>query len=128
MRRISALRVNLLTILFSILLMAALAFSQSRMQYLLPRSISLTGTVEDDTGKPLQGVWIGHGNANGGDTTDAAGHFSLATQAPAIVFRKAGFDSKYVKLTADGDTTARCGSDVEFRHTARQGRLGLDRI
>jgi hypothetical protein len=105
MRRVSAPQVNLLTILCSILLAHAIAFSQSRLPYLLPRSISLTGTVEDETGKPLQGVWIGHGNSKTGDTTDATGHFSLATQAPAIVFRKAGFDSKYVKLTADGALT-----------------------
>jgi len=105
MRRVSAPQVNLLTILCSILLADAAAFSQSPTPYLLPRAISLTGTVEDEAGKPIQDVWIGHSNVRTGDTTDATGHFSLATQAPAIVFRKAGFDSKYVRLTADGALT-----------------------
>jgi hypothetical protein len=57
----------------------------------------LTGLVTDSSGKPVEGAWIDH-TGNGKYprweySTTPEGRFDLWTGAPAVVIRKAGYDS-----------------------------------
>jgi len=67
---------------------------------MLPQSVHLSGIVTDHGGKPLSEVWINHTGARIENVqVDGQGHFDIETRAPAIVFRKNGFQSKYWKVS-----------------------------
>jgi hypothetical protein len=77
----------------------ALAVVGAATQSMLPESVTLSGAVTDTTGKPLSDVWIYHsGVAVETIKTNAQGHFEIKTRAPAIVFRKDGFQSQYLRV------------------------------
>ena len=70
---------------------------------LLPSPVRLAGIVTDSAGQPVPDVWICHSGLTLANTkTDSRGRFDLRTRAPAIVFRKGGSQSKYLRV-ADGN-------------------------
>ena len=73
--------------------------AQTEKTYLLPSVLRLSGVVTDGAGNPLPEVWISHtGLALGNSKTDSNGRFEIETRAPAIVFRKGGFQSRYLRI------------------------------
>ncbi len=64
--------------------------------------IHLSGVVTDSEGKALGDVWIQHAllKDQPGET-DGQGRFDIRTQAPAIVFRKNGFNGSYYRVQGD---------------------------
>jgi hypothetical protein len=67
--------------------------------------ITVSGITVDSSGKPVQGVRIEHiavrsqiGIVEPSAETDANGGFRFDTIAPAIVFRKNGFDSQFARI------------------------------
>ncbi len=67
---------------------------------LLPAPVRVSGIVTDKDGRPLSDVWIQHTDSRvvGNTKTNAQGLFDIETRAPAIVFRKDGFQSKYFRI------------------------------
>ncbi len=60
---------------------------------------TLTGTVVDVDGKPIEGVRIDHVVfADSIKTTDGDGHFAVLPKGPAVVLRKLGYQSKFVPV------------------------------
>ncbi len=67
--------------------------------YLRKNAVRLSGVVTDPGGRPLPDVSIDHSGIEGSTPkTDAQGRFEIATRAPAIVFRKIGFNGKYFRV------------------------------
>jgi len=65
-----------------------------------PRYIA--GGVVDQTGNPIPRVQISYtGSEFAYNETDGEGKFALQTKAPAIVFRKEGFSSAFVRFSAE---------------------------
>jgi hypothetical protein len=65
---------------------------------LLAEPINVTGLVIDTQGRPVADASIDHSNdTRQAHKTDSDGRFELATRAPALVFRKAGFRSELVR-------------------------------
>lgn len=92
------------TLIAAVLLTAAFLCAQAYRDLLLPESRSVTGTVIDPDGKPLVDARIEHsGNLRETTKTDAAGKFSLQTRAPAVVIRKAGFRSQWMRTVDDSE-------------------------
>jgi len=80
-------------------LAASNAPAQTDKLYLLPSPVKLSGVVTDAAGHPLSEVWISHaGPGVANSKTDPNGRFEIETRAPAIVFRKGGFQSKYLRI------------------------------
>jgi len=80
------------------------SFAQSPTEkaLMLPSPVRLAGIVDDNRGQPLGDVWINHtGVRIENIRTDAQGHFDIKTRAPAIVFRKDGFESKYLRVSGE---------------------------
>jgi len=68
----------------------------------LASPVRLAGVVTGSDGKPLGDVWINHTGAGVENLkTDLDGRFDIECFAPAIVFRKSGFQSKYWRVRAD---------------------------
>jgi hypothetical protein len=67
--------------------------------YFLPSAVGLHGIVADSNDAPLGGVTIHYleddGNPRAPLDIGADGRFEVTTRAPAVVFRKPGFDSEY---------------------------------
>jgi hypothetical protein len=80
--------------------------SQEERSLLLPSPVILAGVVSDSDGKPLSDVWINHtGRRTENLKTDAYGRFEITTRAPAVVFRKRGFQSRYWRVSEDRNLT-----------------------
>jgi hypothetical protein len=78
----------------------AVAQSEDEKTLMLPSRVTLAGIVLDSDGEPLAEVWIDHtGLPIENARTDLQGRFVLQTRAPAVVFRKDGFESKYLRVT-----------------------------
>jgi hypothetical protein len=77
----------------------------------LLKPVHLSGIVMDSNGKPLQHVWINHDSLRERTVeTDGEGRFDFVTQAPALVFRKAGFDASYYRVERDATLRLKLGS------------------
>jgi hypothetical protein len=84
------------------LLGVALAQSPRERELMLPSAVRLSGVVTDSGGRPLSDVWVLHaGNEVRNMTTDSQGRFDIRTRAPAVVFRKPGFQSQYLRVGGD---------------------------
>jgi hypothetical protein len=58
----------------------------------------------DAVGHPLADVWIDHAALTPAESkTDSQGRFKIETRAPAVVFRKGGFQSKYLRVGPGGE-------------------------
>lgn len=69
---------------------------------MLPQSVRLSGIVMDSDRKPLRDVWINHTGVRIENLkTYPQGRFDVETRAPAIVFRKSGFQSTYWRVHED---------------------------
>lgn len=76
--------------------------SQIEKSQLLPSPVRLFGAVTDASGRPLSDVWICHTGPGLGPRypkSDSLGRFDIETRAPAIVFRKGGFQSRYLRVS-----------------------------
>lgn len=63
--------------------------------------VHLEGVVVDDSGKPIERARVDHGTRSPfpyGPYTDAQGHFSIEAEGPAVVIRKPGFESYFLRL------------------------------
>lgn len=86
----------------ALLLSAVHAQSINADSLLLPAPIRLSGIVTDTGGNPLPDASIHHAGLVGpAPRTNAEGRFEFDTRAPAIVFRKQGFNPKYVRVQRD---------------------------
>ena len=61
----------------------------------------VSGVVVDASGKPIAGVRIEHTGDHVAHVTDSSGRFELQTVASAVVIRKVGFQSHFLR-TEDG--------------------------
>ena len=69
-----------------------------------PSPVTMSGVVINGSGSPIGDVNVDHtGSRSGLVKTDRQGRFEIATRAPAVVFRKSGFQSRYVRVE-DGKT------------------------
>ncbi len=91
--------------------------AKERAALLLPSPIHLTGIVTDIDGKPLVDAWVDHtGIARQWVRTNAEGRFEIQTRAPAIVFRKNGFNSRYYRVERDAAVEIQLESDSGSLH------------
>jgi Carboxypeptidase regulatory-like domain len=68
---------------------------------MLPAPVTFSGVVTDGSGAPITDVSIDHtGSRSGIVKTDSQGKFEITTRAPAVVFRKDGFQSRYLRVEA----------------------------
>jgi carboxypeptidase family protein len=111
------------TLAAAVLLTAALLCAQAYRDLLLLQARSISGTVSDADGKPIGGARIEHSD-NRRETiqTDATGRFNLRTRAPAVVIRKAGYRSQWLRITdiSEVPITLQPGdSDLQIRACPR---------
>ena len=87
-----------ISFLFVCVSFTQLAFSQTR---------TITGTITDANGAPLQGASVAVKGAKGGTTTDAAGAFTLAiaNSVKALVISSVGFNQKEIAITDVSNVT-----------------------
>jgi hypothetical protein len=72
--------------------------SRRAASLLLPVEQGISGLVTDSLGHPIAGASVEHTNSTDKElVTDATGHFELSTRAPALVIRKIGYDSAFVR-------------------------------
>jgi TonB-linked SusC/RagA family outer membrane protein len=66
-------------------------------------TLTVTGTVKDEKGQPLNGVSISLKGTSGGTTTDALGKFSIAVpnRESILVFSNVGYDPIEVRASSD---------------------------
>jgi len=77
----------------------ALLCAQAYRNLRLPQERSITGIVSGVDGNPIADARIDHSdNRLKAIKTDNSGKFSLQTRAPAIVIRKAGFRSQWLRI------------------------------
>jgi hypothetical protein len=65
-----------------------------------PPPVPVEGTVQDESGNQIQGARVDHApfTRNGfGPETDSQGHFTVQADGPAVVIRKPGFDSYFLR-------------------------------
>jgi TonB-dependent starch-binding outer membrane protein SusC len=75
--------------LIAFLFLPVISFAQSQV----------TGTVKDNTGKPLSNVSVVVKNTSRGTATDASGNFSISARpTDVIVFSFTGFETKEIKV------------------------------
>jgi hypothetical protein len=80
------------------LLVSACLHGQTIRDLLLPGPRHFAGRVSDTAGSPVPGARIDHTSDHlHAYQTDAAGRFDVDTRAPAVVIRKAGFQSVWVR-------------------------------
>ena len=85
--------------------LVGVVFAQSEKEraLLAPSPVRLSGVVMDKDGRPISDVWINHTGVRIENVkTDSHGRFDIETRAPAVVFRKDGFQSKYWRVSGDG--------------------------
>ncbi|HUI56491.1 MAG TPA: carboxypeptidase regulatory-like domain-containing protein [Bryobacteraceae bacterium] len=70
-----------------------------------PQARTISGVVLDSSGKPIEGARIEHTGTKRAYATGMDGRFELVTEAPAVVVRKVGFQSYF--LRTDGATGVR---------------------
>ena len=76
--------------------------SSAIAQFLYPTPVTVSGVTVDSQGSPVQGVRIEHIYLQyqyaTSATTDTGGRFRFETKAPAVVFRRDGFESQLVRV------------------------------
>jgi hypothetical protein len=77
---------------FGLIFLATGLLAQSALQ---PRMIS--GVVVGASGKPVQGARIDHGDSRTDHLTGVEGRFEFVTTTPAVVVRKTGYQSHFMR-------------------------------
>jgi len=86
--------------------MSKLAAPLILITYSLPAQ-PITGLVVDRTGAPIAGANIDHhGDMRRAYETDASGRFTVGTKAPALVIRKAGYQSAWLRTAETNEPRA----------------------
>jgi hypothetical protein len=119
---------------FGLIFLATGLLAQSALQ---PRMIS--GVVVGASGKPVQGARIDHGGSRTGHLTSVEGRFEFVTTTPAVVVRKTGYQSHFMRtenavgvrivlepahpfaactLDAVPERTVKTGQDIDYTSTA----------
>src|SRR5579871_16879 len=81
-----------------VILSAHCVEAQTWQELLLPDPLTIQGVVTDPDGIAIPGVRIDHtDDRQHSHETDPAGQFRLQTAAPALVFRKSGYQSEWVR-------------------------------
>ena len=120
--------------IFGLILSATGLLAQSTLQ-----SRTISGVVVDASGKPVQGARIDHGDSRTGNLTGAEGRFEFVTTTPAVVVRKTGYQSHFMRtenavgvqivlepahpfpactLDAMPKHTVKTGEDIDYTSTA----------
>jgi hypothetical protein len=82
------------------LLVTAQSLSPKEKSLLLPHEKKVSGQVLDSSGHPIGGASLQVANSSREKlSTDSNGHFELTTRAPAVVVRKAGYKSAFVRTS-----------------------------
>jgi len=81
------------------LLAAGLIHGQTKRDLMLPVARTISGVVVDTSGKPLVGFRVDH-RGFGWYEAGADGKFQFDTRAPAVVFRKPGYNSYYLRTAS----------------------------
>ena len=111
---------------FGLALLAAGLLAQST-----PKSRVISGVVVDIGGKLVQGARIEHGRTRVGQSTDKDGRFEFETDAPAVVIRKVGFQSHFLRtegaagariMLAPAQPVASCTLNSVPKHTVKTGQ------
>lgn len=71
--------------------------AQTFRELLLPESRRIVGVVVEPDGRPVAEASVDHSNDHREYQTDSDGRFVLDTRAPALVVRKAGFQSELIR-------------------------------
>jgi hypothetical protein len=112
--------------IFGLILSAAALLAQSTLQ-----SRTISGIVVDASGKPLQDARIDHGDRRTGHLTGAEGRFEFVTTAPAVVVRKAGYQSHFMRtenavgvriVLEPAHPFPACTLDAAPKHTVKTGQ------
>jgi hypothetical protein len=112
-----------------LLLIPIVAHGQTYWDFLLPEERTITVTVTDAEGKPVEHAFVDHAIPHSlyESFTDESGRFSTSTRAPAFVVRKYGYESHFVraekanafeivlKPTASKPMMRRCPADTDCR-------------
>ncbi len=95
-------RVNAFAAAFAVISLFALTHGQEGpAKFLLPSPVQLRGVVVDVAGNPVADVRINHLSLTQASAlTDQAGRFEFDAQGPSVVFRKRGWKSQLVRLSA----------------------------
>jgi hypothetical protein len=103
----SAMRVNAFAAAFAVISLFALTHGQEGpAKFLLPSPVQLRGVVVDVAGDPVADVRINHlFLTEAFALTDRAGRFEFDARGPAVVFRKRGWKSQLVRVSAVNGTT-----------------------
>jgi len=111
-----------------LLFLAASLQAQSWKDLLLPHSQHVRGVVVDQDGAPVTDARVDHtSDRRKAHQTDSQGRFELDTQAPALVIRKPGFESVWVKTGPELRVTLRKTATPEFRSCAANGKyVGIE--
>ncbi len=87
-----------LKLYIGVILSAHCVEAQTWQELLLPDPLTIQGVVTDPDGIAIPGVRIDHtDDRQHSHETDPAGQFRLQTAAPALVFRKSGYQSEWVR-------------------------------
>jgi len=103
-------------IVLAIILVMPCVQAQPFQDLLLRQTTHIAGVVIDPEGVPVGGAGIYHSNDwRQAHQTDAEGKFELDTRAPAIVIRKVGFRSEWLRVTEAGELRVRLQKLSESR-------------
>jgi hypothetical protein len=87
------------SLIAAVTMTAALLCAQAYRNLRLPQERSITGIVSDVDGNPIADARIDHSdNRLKAIRTGNSGKFSLQTRAPAVVIRKTGFRSQWLRI------------------------------
>lgn len=81
------------------LLAVVLIYGQTARDPMLPVARPISGVVVDTSSKPLVGFRVDH-RGFGWYEVDAGGKFQFDSRAPAVVFRKPGYNSYYLRTAS----------------------------
>jgi len=66
-----------------------------------PLPVRVEGIVEDESGRPIAGARVDHASLRGPELdrdSDSNGHFAVQAEGPAVVIRKPGFESYFLRI------------------------------
>src|SRR5690625_2770377 len=97
-------KIQLLTVLISILALQVTAKNDASKSYLYPSRV-IEGTVTDNSGEPLSGVTVRIKDSNVGTVTDAEGKFSIEVPGDDAIlqFSFLGFQTQEITVSSSSE-------------------------